>query len=116
MESIIENTQALIRKDLLLDNDQCLDEKYKQAVQDYEIAKKAISGLERERKSLELVDGVNVLNSHIALVKSQSKKAHYTVDYILKTCECADYKYRGVTCKHIQAVLRVVSCPLVDVV
>ena len=117
IDEIVENTQALIRKDLLLlDTDQpkqnthttALNQKYDIAVEKLHIAKLEISNIQREQKALELVGNVSVLNSHLALVLSQSKKASYKVDYVNNTCECPDHKYRGVQCKHIQAVKQVI--------
>lgn len=106
METIIDTNQEVIRNDLLLDSDHTLtelDTKYDKALENLQSAKLTVSNIEREQKALNLE--VTIIDDKVALVKSQSKKAYYTVNYTLKTCECPDHKYRGVTCKHIIAVL-----------
>ena len=118
-DSITEDTQSLIRKDLLLDSSietsidtsqvPDLESRYDAALERLNAAKLEISNIGREQKALDLVDDVTILNSHLAIVQSQSKKASYKVDYHSNTCECPDYKYRGVQCKHIQAVKRVIA-------
>lgn len=108
IENIVESTQGLIRKDLLLNSDEPLENRYNSALERLNVAKLEISTIEREQKAITLIDGVSILNSHLALVQSQSKSLNksYEVDYISKTCECPDHKYRGVQCKHILAVVQ----------
>lgn len=111
-DSMIEDTQALIRKDLL-NSDQVvnkapdLESRYNAALEKFNESKLEISNIGREQKALELVDGVDILNSHLAIVKS------YKIDYIANTCECKDFEFRqqprGLYCKHIQAVKLVVE-------
>ena len=106
---IVEDTQGLIDKSLLL-----LDEivertplEIKKEQAQIQIAKlqSSISDIEREEKSYDLMDNVEILTSTTALVQSQSKKTYYTVNG--QTCECPDHKYRLKICKHIQAVNKV---------
>lgn len=79
--------------------------------------KKKISNLNSEEKALILADNnhVDVVSPKTALVKSETTKSTYTVDYVARTCDCPHHKYRNAFCKHIQAALiQVKRTPFVD--
>jgi len=106
---IVENTQGLIDKSLLMIDEivELTPLQIKKEQAQIQIAKlqSNISDIDREEKSYELMDNVEILTSTTALVKSQSGKKYYTVNG--QTCECPDHKYRLKICKHIQAVNKV---------
>ncbi len=107
MDSVaVENTQALIRKDLLLEADEISPAKIKlQQIEEQIAALKGVkSDTERDIKAEQLVENVEILaNGKTALVKSQTGTKYYTVNYITNTCDCPDHIHRKVQCKHIRA-------------
>lgn len=65
--------------------------------------KNLLSDVERDEKAYNLLYGVDIIDSELAIVTSGKKE--YRVDYMKKSCTCPDHKFRGTVCKHIRAVL-----------
>ena len=45
-----------------------------------------------------------MISANKAMVKSQISDKQYKVNMLAKTCECPDFVFRGVQCKHLRAV------------
>lgn len=62
-----------------------------------------LSENKRDQKAYNLLEGVKIIDTELAIVTSGKKEYH--VNYKTKTCTCPDHKFRGTVCKHIRAVL-----------
>lgn len=51
-----------------------------------------------------MLDQITMVSANEAIVKSQNSDKQYKVNISLKTCECPDFIFRNVQCKHIRAV------------
>ena len=112
MESnqIIENTQALIRKDLLLDSDQLsrkdeLIQNNEKTQSTIDTLKRDISIGNREIKGISLFENghVTIIDDETSLVLSENGKKEYLVNCINGTCQCKDHEFTskyGVICGH----------------
>lgn len=57
----------------------------------------------RLSSGFKMQDNVTMVGNLRAVVKSQNSDNQYSVDLRTSECECPDFQFRGVKCKHIRA-------------
>lgn len=57
----------------------------------------------RLESGFKMLDNVSMVGNLRAVVKSSNSDKLYSVDIRTGECECPDFSFRGVKCKHIRA-------------